>query len=419
MPLTTPDVFSAAAPLCGYPNLATYDNVRTRPHTPWEEALIAKRFIVNYCENGLHLPLHIVHGGLDGPARSEVVALRYESLGYSRIFDVQDDLDHNVWDYAYEDGRMIEWLTAQKRPSVPAHVRFVTGEYRYDRAYWVRLVAMQDSRAPAIGGRPPGFADIDGHWMKDKREEYTVATKNVAAFALDLGALGAVARVAVDGTAIAMDDASPKVFFERNAAGAWTRAAAEPSRAGKKRHGVAGPLDDVLRHPQLIVYGTQDPAQTEANRRDVAEHFSSSGYFAYAHFPVKADTETTDADLTGREPRAHRQPGVERRDREAHRRPSVRFEGGAVVLGGARYAGENVGVSLIYPHPRDPAEYVVLHAGVGYRGTLESRNLPELSPDYLVYDRGSASRCSRGEVLLDKREVLAGGFFDDDWRVSK
>ena len=29
------------------------------------------------------------------------------------------------------------------------HVRFVTGEYRYDRAYWVRLVAMQDSRAPA------------------------------------------------------------------------------------------------------------------------------------------------------------------------------------------------------------------------------------------------------------------------------
>ncbi|MEJ7732651.1 MAG: hypothetical protein WKG00_26040 [Polyangiaceae bacterium] len=119
LPLPSPAAVSAASPLCGYPNLATYESVRTVPHTPWEETLIAKRYIVNYAENGLWLPMNIVHGGKDGPGRSQVVADRYQALGYEHVFDVQDELDHNVWDYAYQDLKMLSWLRARRRPAVP------------------------------------------------------------------------------------------------------------------------------------------------------------------------------------------------------------------------------------------------------------------------------------------------------------
>lgn len=112
-----------------------------------------RRYIVGYAPNGLHLPLRIVHGGKDGPGRSKVVADAYDQLGYPHVFDVQDDLDHNVWDYAYQNGRMIAWLKQQERPRVPRRVRLTSAEARYDRAYWLRIVAPGDG---------PGFAELDG-----------------------------------------------------------------------------------------------------------------------------------------------------------------------------------------------------------------------------------------------------------------
>lgn len=439
VPLHYPDRFSAAAPLCGYPDLTRHESIRNVPHTPWEDTLIARRYIVNYAENGLHLPLHIVHGDLDGPGRSAVVADRYRELGYSRIFDVQEDLDHNVWDYAYEDGRMIEWLKARRRPEAPAHVRLVTGEYRYDKAFWVRLLAMRDSRAAGEGSAgdaqdtragaktesAAGFADIDARWLKDEGV-LRVRTRNVAAFVLDLAPLSVPrgARLEIDGTPLEVGDPSTPVILqisenEANAAPPgqdaprWTLAASEPTRAGKKRPGVAGPLDDVLRHPQLIVYGTQDPTQTESLRL-VAEHWSSYDSWSFARYPIKADVDVTDAELRGRSLVLIGGPAANRVTAALAADLPVRFEAGAITLRGKRYEGEDVGVSLICPNPRDPGEYVVLHAGVGYRGALESRHLPRFVPDWLVYD--ARITAARGDNLLGKRAVLAGGFFDDEWK---
>ena len=92
----------------------------------------------------------------------------------------------------------------------------------------------------------------------------------------------------------------------------------------------------------------------------------------------------------------------------------VRFEPPAIVFRGKRYEGADVGISMIYPHPRNPAEYVVLHAGVGYKGTLASRHLPRFAPDYLIYDARITQQ--RGENLLGHRAVLDGGYFDSFWK---
>jgi predicted esterase len=403
LPLHYPDVFSASAPLCGYPNLLGWESIRKAPHAPWEKVLLQKRYIVNWAENGLHVPLHIVHGGKDDPTRSELVANRYKALGYTYKFDVQEDLDHNVWDYGYEDGDMIGWLKARRRPDVPAHVRFVTGEYRYDRAYWVRLHGMEASER---------FAEIDARHDKPRRE-IVVTTKNVASFALDLakGGLSESARVVVDGKPIEGPFAAEPLHLVKKD-GAFERAAAEPTRAGKKRAGVSGPLDDIDRHPKLIVYGTLDPVETETNRA-VAEHFASFDTFA-ARFVVKSDQEVTDAEIAATSLVLIGNPRTNRVTAALEAQLPARFEPNAIVFRGQRYEGEDVGVSFIYPHPRNEREYVVVHAGARWTGTLGSRHLPRFAPDFLVHDAKIAVQ--RGGHVLDRREVLAGGFFDEDWR---
>jgi predicted esterase len=403
VPLHYPDVFSASAPLCGYPNLLGWDSIRKAPHTPWEKVLLQKRYIVNWAENGLHLPLAIVHGGKDDPARSELVVDRYKSLGYTHKFDVQEDLDHNVWDYGYEDGDMIGWLKARRRPDVPARVRFVTGEYRYDRAYWVRLLGME-----ALDR----FADIDARHDRSRRE-IVVTTKNVASFALDLakGSLAESARVVVDGRPVEGPFAAETLFVVKKD-GTFERAAAEPSRAGKKRTGVSGPLDDVDGHPKVIVYGTLDPVERQTNRA-VAEHFASFDTFA-ARYPVKADVDVTDADIAATSLVLIGNSRTNRVTAALEGGLPVRFEPGAIVFRGQRFEGEDVGVSFIHPHPRNEREYVVVHAGARWTGTLASRHLPRFAPDFLVYDGRIAVQ--RGGHVLARREVLSGGFFDDDWK---
>ncbi|WP_218920028.1 alpha/beta hydrolase-fold protein [Chondromyces crocatus] len=407
VPLHYPDRFAAAAPLCGYPNLKDYRNVRGVPHAPWEDRLIDQRYIVRYAENGLHLPLHVVHGGKDGPDRSRVVVDRYRALGNPVTFDLQDDLDHNVWDHGYERGRMISWLTARRRPEVPPRVRLVTGEHRYDRAFWVRLVGRED------GARR---GEIDAHWVKDARR-VEVTTRNVEALALDFRGIGTIdggtAQVVLDGESpIEVSERAGEAFFVRRR-GAWTRSDEAPPRAGKKRPGVSGPLDDALRHQQLIVYGTLDPAQTETNRAVAAYHGSIHATGAETRYPVKADTEITEAELTGRTLVLVGSPSSNRVTALFAGDLPVKFEDDALTLRGKRHAGPHVGVSLIWPHPRDAAEYLVLHAGVTFRGTAYSRFLPRLAPDFVVYDARITAQ--KGDLLMDRRPALDGGFFGEAW----
>jgi poly(3-hydroxybutyrate) depolymerase len=402
VPLHYPDRFSAAAPLCGYPNLLSYGEVARAPHTPAEEVMLARRYIGNYAENGMHLPLHIVHGGNDGPHRSAVIADRYRELGYPRTFQIEADLGHNVWDEAYDEGRMLASLAARRRPERPERVRLRTGELRYDRAYWVRLLARESE------GR---LASIDAQLVKERRT-VEVTTDGVRAFALDMTGVE-VEAVNIDGRRIAIEMGDGLRTFVRRGDG--FEESPPPDLVGHKRPGVAGPLDDVLRHRMIVVYGTQVPSETESNRL-VAEHWASSDSWSGASFPVRADRDVVEAELRGVSLVCVGRPETNLVTARFAEALPVRFERGALLFQGKRFAGDDVGISMIRPNPLDPEEYLVLHAGVGHRGTLASRHLPRLTPDFVVY--GDGVRASRGGELLGERKALDAGFFDEGWDVA-
>jgi len=64
----------------------------------------------------LDLPIQIWHGGADGvvaPERSRLMAERYRSLGLPVRYFEPEGVGHNVWNQAYEDQNVLDWLFAQ------------------------------------------------------------------------------------------------------------------------------------------------------------------------------------------------------------------------------------------------------------------------------------------------------------------
>ncbi|MFO0551308.1 MAG: hypothetical protein U0271_23160 [Polyangiaceae bacterium] len=420
LPLHYPDLFASTAPLCGYPNLMDYVSVSRVPHQTWEDALLAKEFIGKYVENGMYVPIHVVHGGLDAPERSKVVVDRYKRLGYPYRFDVQDDLGHDVWTYAYKEGRMVSWLTSKTSPRAPKRVRLVTGKYRYDRAYWVRLVRMVDASLADP-------AEIDARW-DPKKAKLELSTKNVALVELDLGALdpkpsSAGIDVVVDERAPLHLESAERVVLSVAPDSPVALATDDPTATDVKRHGLSGPLDDALHVPLTIVFGTGDPAMREANEL-VARHLANLGGAATIQYPVLADTDATDAALDGRSVVLIGGPRDNALTRAIAGALPATFEADAITLRGERYAGPDVAVSFIFPGPagftgeatqrRAPGRYVVVHAGLSPRAILAARSLPRYLPDFVVYDAGLARRV--GGLLMAERAPLAAGFFTESWQ---
>jgi hypothetical protein len=54
-------------------------------------------------------------------------------------------------------------------------------------------------------------------------------------------------------------------------------------------------------------------------------------------------------------------------------------------------------------------------AGTDVPGTLRALSLPELLPDFVVWDERLAP--SRGQLLLGAGSVRAGGFFTKEWAL--
>ena len=74
-----------------------------------------------------------------------------------------------------------------------------------------------------------------------------------------------------------------------------------------------------------------------------------------------------------------------------------------------------LGAAFIRPNPRRPDRYVVVVEGVGPLGTWRSLSLPDMLPDFVVFDEDVAP--ASGQLLLAGGKLRAGGFFGEDWSV--
>src|SRR5439155_6184974 len=81
------------------------------------------------------------------------------------------------------------------------------------------------------------------------------------------------------------------------------------------------------------------------------------------------------------------------------------------------WKGKDLGVAFIYPNPKHPSRYVLVLEGTSALGTFRSVSLPELLPDFMVFDDRVA--LSRGQIVLANGTPLAAGLFRSDWSLGK
>jgi predicted esterase len=406
-----PDRFAAAAPLCGYHSYFVRRDVIGRPMRPWERALAEERSNVMWATNGANLPLWIVHGTLDLPeSNSGVLIEKYESLGFSIKHD-HPVLGHNVWQTTYEELKGAKWLVAHKRVAHPREVSFRTIRLRDGDDAWVHVdeLALPDAWGEVLA-------------RVTSRTALSVTTKKVAALHLDrddkLVDATAPITVTIDGASFTFAPSDPIALHMVD--GKWVQGASIHDEPWKKGE-ITGPIRDAFHAPLLFVYGVDDPSQARANE-EVARAWATVRWGVSVHYPIMSDAEFIERGEALANDRALFLVGNARSNRVVRAlEPDlpIRVEGASIVIGAQRIEAKDgarqLGAAFIRPNPKRADRYVVVVEGIDALGTWRSLSLPDLLPDFVVYDEQVAP--ARGQMLLSAGLVRAAGFFANDWSL--
>lgn len=423
--LHRPDVFAAAEPLCGYHSYLIRSDVGGRTLRPWERSIAERRSNVMWAENGQYLPLYIVHGTKDLPEENSGVLIdRYDDLHY-KVEHEHPDLGHNVWQPTYEDLKGAKWLLAHQRPMHPRELRFKTPSARWGDDAWLHVHALASS-----DGWGEVVARVEGH------DTFHVATHGVTELSLDRDAVliddAAPIHVTIDGTKLVFQAGEPidlhlgaRESSARGTPWAWLPGAAPVGRFAK-RGAMTGPLRDIFHEPILFVWGASDPAESRVNE-EVARDWARDHAGVRIDYPVMSDAEFAERGeslandhslfLVGN---AHTNRLVRELEKDADW--PIRVEGDDILVGTTRVSPRpgteghsQLGAAFIRPNPRRPDRYVVVVEGTGALGTWRSESLPDMLPDYVVFDEGLAP--ARGQLLLGAASVRAAGYFDATWAL--
>ncbi|HMI89545.1 MAG TPA: prolyl oligopeptidase family serine peptidase [Polyangiaceae bacterium] len=407
-----PDRYAAAEPLCGYHSYLIRGDIVGRGLRSWEKLLVEQRSNTHWADNGLYMPLYIWHGRRDYPEKNSGVLIdRYKALGYN-VEHEHPWIGHNVWTKAYEALGGYKWLSQQTRPEHKKRVLFKTNSLRYSDNAWVHLRDISGDVA---------FATIDAAVVD--ATQITVSTERVEAFLLDrdseLVSSTAPTRVTVDGVLLTYEPTQPIAAYR--AGGTWVAGNKPESTGLQKRAGLAGPMRDAFFEPLVFVYGTQDPAQIRANK-DTARAWARIKWGVDIRYPVVSDREYEDelGETHSLVLIGNSDSNQVVRDLES----SLPFRVGSKSISAVHegstlkeWKGKDLGVAFIYPNPKHPSRYVLVLEGTSALGTFRAIALPELIPDYMVFDQRIAG--ARGQVVLGGAPTLAAGFFRRDWTLTK
>ncbi|MBN2527920.1 MAG: prolyl oligopeptidase family serine peptidase [Deltaproteobacteria bacterium] len=404
IPLHYPDLFAAAVPLCGYHNMRYYSQVRQQPLSPVEDYLLDVHSNIRWVENGAHIPMHIVHGTKDQPRQSQDLLEHYKLQGNDATLTLLD-AGHNVWDDTYKNGWIFRHFMRYHRNPHPRNVQFKTASLRYSQSAWLRI----DDR-----DNPNTWAQIDGQWPEDGH--IRINTQNIDAFTVERDEKLAATLFQLD---IDNDHFPPDVLTSKENTfvrhdGHWRPEAFTPS-PHTKTAGLSGPIGDAEYDSLLFVYGTKDKWEGTLAKRIIG-HLKTPRYGMTVKWKVKADVEVTPEDIERYSiVIVGTRAGNALLKRMADKLP-IQVKDGAIHMGKKTFNAKRTAASFIYPNPLNPKRYVVVHTGNSREAIFFTAHLPNMIPDYVIYD-ASDWGYTEGYVLSEDRQVLASGFFDKNWQL--
>ena len=390
--LTRPDLWAAIAPVCPAPPAGTED----------------------LAPNALNYPAWFHHGDKDQAvpvAVSRDWTKKLKELGSTVEYTEYPGVNHNSWENAYANGQIFDWFSKFKRDMHPARVRYVSKNYKYNKAYWVTFDQMV----------PGTLSTIDAKFTAPNTLEVT--TTNLPAFTLDLEGHpqydpSKPLKVMIDNQLVKTANGVAVSFWlngapkKKTTTPTWTNTKYQPSDIAKKT-GSEGPVVAAMSDRHVYVYGTAgSPSEDELKkRRAVAEQAANWSMYRGEFlgrimvFPrVLSDKEVRPSD----------------------------FEAANLVLFGTKEtntlidkysakapmelnpsAAETHG--LIYIIPGDNGHYVVVNSGLPWWTTNKQGGFAFVPPplqamfglkDYQLFHGGNENK-------------IADGYFDNNWSTPE
>ncbi|MCF0060872.1 alpha/beta hydrolase-fold protein [Dyadobacter chenwenxiniae] len=381
--LTRPDIWAAIAPVCPAPPEGTFD----------------------LASNALNFPIHFFHGDADPVvpvAGTRKWVQHLQDIGVEVSYKEFVDVKHDSWVSAYDNEFIFEWFGHAERNPFPNRVKFVSKQYKYNKAFWVQFDKMN------LGT----LAEIDANLNKPNAA--TITTKNLSAFTVNLKGhpkFNAATNVSftIDGKALTAKLDSSISFVKNN--NVWAVATSPIAIGIVKKKGAEGPIYEAFSSRHIYVYGTADnPSPEELKKRtDLAtqaadwSHYRGEFLGRIMFFPrVLSDKEVRESDI----------------------------ESSNLILFGtketnamiAKYADKlpvhlspaDKAHGLLYVFPMDK-HYVAVSSGLPWWSGAEDKGFPFVSvmhrrlPEFkdLFFFKDSSTN------------LIVNGNFSDDWQVTE
>ena len=414
--LKQPDRFAGLGPYMGYVDTKFFAAgggnarlVRVGDLPDYQERVLPTMDAVSYVANAGLLPAIAAMGGADPGVRNhEFMGEAYAAENMQLINLVAPGIGHRI---ALPTHRTQVELMAREAGTgidrLRPEVRFVTYTLRYNRAYWVELLGLDqhDARAEIVAAATASDAvDIS-------------RIQNINAFAMVADRLtGARPKLTVLGRPVALDRGllhPQHGWILQREGGKWRQVAELASGGpgpGRKRPGVQGPIDDAFTAPFLCVRGTGSAWNSTVQRAtDARLHRFAYEWSRYwvGDLPVKDDTEVTAEDIRTKSLILFGDPGSNRLLADALPKLPLVWDRERLEMNGEGYAATDHFPALIYPSPwaGNEARYVVLNSGHTFGEAALS------SVAYLDF-----ARLGDWAVLaVDQGDPVAAGHFDEAW----
>jgi poly(3-hydroxybutyrate) depolymerase len=438
-----PDLFAAICPISGQTDFFLWEN-RDRRRAPLFKAVLTQwNNPVDLAENALNLPSFCQHGGHDNlvptihsqlmTARLRVTELEpflppadierarallreagLPELNYHHRYFQDDRYGHYIyWDLpCYQ--RPLHWINTGSvdltdegkgplvRDPAPPHVIYRTYNLKYHRAYWVQIDEF---------GQWAQRAQIEARVQPDNRIE--VVTENVTRFTLDLpdSLLDRTQPITVvtNGEVSYQGPAPPEGRIRVALEGALP-----PPQPGelRKTPALCGPAREAFNTPFLVTYGTIGARAPELKKN--AERFVQEWYdFAEGRPPLKSDREVTAEDRRKYNLVCFGEPESHALLAPLAARLPLGIQPYRYRVGNEEFAGEDVGLVLLYPNPEQPDRLLLIFSGLYWGTPLPINHKFDLLPDFIVFN---------SQVLKDGRDPinqhLIAGFFNQQWQLD-
>ncbi|MBI3857105.1 MAG: prolyl oligopeptidase family serine peptidase [Planctomycetes bacterium] len=392
--LKRPDRFVALGPYCGYVDTHKFSEtpiktfVKVGPLPDYQEKTLTTLDSIDYAANAGVVPAIAAIGDKDVFWDCHVIMGRaMEQEGLKMVNLISPGTGHVIDPATHkEQMRRIGEHAAKGLDPAPKELRFVTWTLKYNRCFWIEILALKEHYA-----RAEVKARIDGEVVVIE------AATNIRRLAVHFPA----AKIRAGRTEIAAKAST--VIEERD--GVWRLA--EGADEGK-RPGLQGPLDDAFGSPFLCVRGTGQPwnpavqAWADASLKRFAEEWR---VWFRGELPVKDDAKVTEEDLKARHLVLFGDPGSNPWILKALPKLPLSWTRDEVSLRGKKYAAAEHAPVLICASPLAENRYLVLNSGHTFHP-------PELKINYLFFPRLGDWAVMK---LADGSPVDAG-LFDEHWK---